>query len=210
MGAEAQSQPIPKNAGPPPKRRLRNYLLDPRFQLKYTGMVVGVTVLVAAVLGWFAYDYSRGQTESMTITLAMQPDLAPEVASDLEGWAEAQDRKVLMGIVGGILFLALALGITGILVTHKLVGPAYKLKLLFGRIESGKLQLAGRLRKGDELQDVFEAFANMVEALRAAQEREVAELDAAIEEAKRAGTPDEAIAHLVQVRNRMQAALEDD
>ena len=45
MGAEAQSQPMPKKAGPP-KRRLRNYFLDPRFQLKYTLMVVVVAVVV--------------------------------------------------------------------------------------------------------------------------------------------------------------------
>ncbi|MEM9074191.1 MAG: hypothetical protein AAGE52_37205 [Myxococcota bacterium] len=199
---------MPKNAGPP-KRRIRNYLLDPRFQLKYTGMVVGVTVVIASLLGWYAYDHSRGQTEAMSITMSMQPDLHPDVAADLEGWAQAEDRQVLIGIVIAILLLAVALGVTGILVTHKLVGPAYKMKLLFRQVEGGKLKLAGRLRKGDELQDVFEAFANMVESLREAQTREVAELDAAIKEARAAGTSDEAIQHVVEVRNRMQAALDD-
>ncbi len=207
MGAEAQSQPMPKKAGPP-KRRVRNYLLDPRFQLKYTGMVVVVAVVVAVVLGYFAYDYSRGQTEAMSITMAMQPDLDPEVAADLEGWAEAQDRGVLMKIVAGIFILALVLFITGILVTHKLVGPAYKLKLLFGNIEKGKLKLSGRLRKGDELQDVFLAFAAMVEALRENQAREIAELDAAIEKAKESGVSDDDLAPIAEVRSRMQAALD--
>ena len=65
-------------------------------------MVVVVAVVVAVVLGYFAYDYSRGQTEAMSITMAMQPDLDPEVAADLEGWAEAQDRGVLMKIVAGM------------------------------------------------------------------------------------------------------------
>lgn len=198
---------MPKKAGPP-KRRVRNYLLDPRFQLKYTGMVVVVAVVVAVVLGYFAYDYSRGQTEAMSITMAMQPDLDPEVAADLEGWAEAQDRGVLMKIVAGIFILALVLFITGILVTHKLVGPAYKLKLLFGNIEKGKLKLSGRLRKGDELQDVFLAFAAMVEALRENQAREIAELDAAIEKAKESGVSDDDLAPIAEVRSRMQAALD--
>jgi len=35
---------------PPIKRRLRNYLLDPRFQFKYTSYVVIVTLVVASVL----------------------------------------------------------------------------------------------------------------------------------------------------------------
>jgi nitrogen fixation/metabolism regulation signal transduction histidine kinase len=48
-------------AGAPPayKRSVRNYLIDSRFQLKYTGMIVGVTIVVAGVLGSFLYRTSR-------------------------------------------------------------------------------------------------------------------------------------------------------
>ncbi len=206
MSANAQTRPVPQGA--PPKRRLRNYLLDSRFQLKYSGMVVLVTVAVASVLGWFAYDHSRGQTESMSLTIAMQPDMNPEAAADLEGWARAEDRKVLTSIVVGILGLAIALGFTGIVVTHKLVGPAYKMRLLLTQVAEGKLKLDGRLRKGDELQELFEAFANMVESLREAQAREVAELDAAIAHAKEAGLGEADLAPLRDVRDRMNAALD--
>lgn len=192
----------------PPKRRMRNYLLDARFQLKYTGYVVAVTVLVASVLGAIAYQFSVEQTEQLTITAAMYPDLHPEVAEDLEGWSRAQDQRVLLAIVGGVALLAFVLAITGVLVTHKIVGPAYKMKLLLNRVARGKLSLSGRLRQGDELQDVFEAFANMVEALREEQGREVRELDAAIAEMREAGTPDGVLAHVVEVRDRMQAALD--
>lgn len=205
MSANAQTGPVPQGA--PPKRRLRNYLLDARFQLKYSGMVVLVTVAVASVLGWFAYEHSRGQTESMSLTIAMQPDMNPEAAADLEGWARAEDRKVLTSIVVGILGLAVALGFTGIIVTHKLVGPAYKMRLLLTQVAEGKLKLDGRLRKGDELQELFEAFANMVESLREAQAREVAELDAAIAHAKEAGLGDADLEPLQEVRDRMNAGL---
>ncbi len=37
--------------GPPYKRRAKNYLIDSRFQLKYTGFIVGVAVLISAVMG---------------------------------------------------------------------------------------------------------------------------------------------------------------
>lgn len=206
MSANAETRPVPQGA--PPKRRLRNYLLDPRFQLKYTGMVVLVTVAVASVLGWFAYDHSKGQTESMTLTIAMQPDLNPDAAADLEGWAQAEDKKVLMSIVLGILALAITLAFTGIMVTHKLVGPAYKMRLLLNQVSDGKLKLQGRLRKGDELQELFEAFANMVESLREAQAREVAELDAAIAHAKESGIDAGDLRAIQEVRDRMSAALD--
>ncbi len=205
MGANAE---LSTQTKPPIKRHMRNYLLDPRFQLKYTGMVVGVSVVIASVLGYFAYDYSKGQTEALTIQMAMQPDLDPEVASDLEGFARELDQKVLMSIIGGILLLALALGFTGIIVTHKLVGPAYKMRRLLREVADGKLKVVGGLRKGDELQELFEAFAVMVEALRDAQSNEVAALDAALAAARERGIEDEALASIVSVRDRMQATLD--
>lgn len=205
MTAEVDS--LPQTSGPP-KRRMRNFLLDKRFQLKYTGMVVAVTVVVAAVLGWFAYDYSRGQTESLSITIMMQPELNPEAAADIEAYAEARDRQVLLAIGGGILILALTLGFTGIVVTHKVVGPSYKMRRLFREIAAGHLKVDSKLRKGDELQDVFQAFEEMVSTLRTRQTEEVAQLDIAIEKARASGAPDEAIAEIVAVRDRMQSALE--
>lgn len=38
------------------ERRLRNYLLDKGFQLKYTGIVIGVTALLSAVLGYYLHQ----------------------------------------------------------------------------------------------------------------------------------------------------------
>jgi methyl-accepting chemotaxis protein len=206
MGANAANEVVGTQG--PPKRRFRNYLLDPRFQLKYTGAVVLVTVVVAAVLGYFAYDFSRGQTEALTIQMAMQPELDPEVAQDLHGWAQAHDRKVLYGILAGILALALSLGVTGILVTHKVVGPAYKIQKLLHEVAEGHLSVQSRLRKGDELQNVFEAFAKMVETLRERQAEEVALLDAALDEAKSSGVAEGTLQPIRDVRNRMQAELD--
>jgi nitrogen fixation/metabolism regulation signal transduction histidine kinase len=207
MGANAET--LPKPTGGAPQRRLRNYLLDPRFQLKYTGMVVVVTVAVAAVLGYFAYKFSKGQTEILNIQIAMQSDhMDPSSVEALEGYAKKQDQQVLLGIIGGILALALTLGITGILVTHKLVGPAYKMRMLLGEVAAGKLRIAGRLRKGDELQELFEAFSQMIDALREEQSREICELDEAIAKARSAGVAEDALRHVVEVRDRMQAALD--
>ena len=190
-----------------PKRHLRNYLLDTRFQLKYTGMVVAVTVVIASVLGAFAYRESKEQTEALTIQM-LSAELDEEVQQAIFDSAKEKDTETLMAIVGGILLLAVALGVTGIIVTHKLVGPAYKLRMLLNEVASGKLKLVGRLRKGDELQEVFEAFAAMIESLRAAQSKEIAELDAAIARAKEAGVAGGELEALEGVRDRMRAALD--
>ena len=209
MSAEAQR--VSYGSGPQAKRRLRNYLLVPSFQLKYTAMVVGVTVIVASVLGLLAYDYSKGQTQMLTINKieAKGNAIDESFIRDLEKYSEDADRKVAVRIAGGVILLAIALGFTGILVTHRLVGPVYRLKICARQVRDGHLSLAvNGLRKGDELQDLFEAFREMVASLRTAQQRDISELDVAIEKAREAGLTNEALAHLVATRDRMRAALE--
>lgn len=203
-------RPISGGPGAHPKRRWRNYLLVPAFQLKYTGMVVGVTVIVASVLGVLAYNYSRGQTEMLAMNrmAAKGSDITEAFVQDLEAYSEAADRKVAISIVLSVLLLALTLGATGIVVTHRLVGPAYRLKQLLRDVRDGRLAVRGRLRKGDELQDIFEVFQEMIVSLRSAKEREIALLEAAIERARLAGVPAEAIADIESVRDRMRAALD--
>ncbi|MGB0679621.1 MAG: hypothetical protein ACPGUV_08175, partial [Polyangiales bacterium] len=188
----------------PPRRRLRNYLIDHRFQLKYTGMVVLVTVLIAGALGAVAYNYSRGQTESLTIQMAMQPELDPEVSRDLEGWAKAQDRRTLLAIIASIGIFALALAVTGIVITHRMVGPAHKLKLLFGDVAQGKMQVQGRLRRHDELQDVFEAFEAMVHSLRQRQRDHLVTLEQALAAAREESVPDSITSRLESLRTAMR------
>ncbi len=205
MGVEARSV---RPAAGAPKRRLRNYLLDKRFQLKYTGMVVGVTLVVASILGALAYRESQGQTEAMQVQLAMQPDLDPQAVASLEAFGKERDRQILVGIVGGIAALVIALALTGIVVTHKMVGPAYKMRLLLAKVAAGHLRVDGGLRKGDELQDVFAAFNEMVTALRTRQSSEIALLDDALVKAEKAGTPAEVLATFRQIRERMQAELD--
>jgi methyl-accepting chemotaxis protein len=209
MGVEGRST-RPGGSGAPRKRKLKNYLLDRRFQLKYTSMVVGVTVVVAAVLGFQVYDYSKGQTQLMNIERVEHKggELDDQFVAQLDAYARAEDRKVLLGVLGGIALLALALGITGIVVTHRLVGPAYRLKQLIRHVSDGHLQVQGKLRKHDELQDVFEAFQQMVSNLRAGREQELSEIDDALGRARAAGASDETIAALRSVRERIRSSLD--
>lgn len=204
MGVEARSvRPI---AGAP-KRKLRNYLLDRRFQLKYTSMVVGVTLVVASLLGALAYRESCGQTEALKIQLATQPDLDPAVASQLEAFGRERDREILLGIILGVAVLTLALGVTGIVITHKMVGPAFKIRLLLATVARGHLQVDGGLRRGDELKDVFTAFHEMLAQLRTRRERDIEAVDAALDR-MRNGRSDESTAMLAELRARMRSELD--
>ena len=121
---------------------------------------------------------------------------------------KSQQTTMMLSLVIGLTLLVVLIGLLGIYFTHKVAGPIYKMKLLLGQVADGKLNFQGRLRKGDELQEFFEVFAGMVEKLKARQAAEVADLDAAIEEAKVSGASDAALSKLTKVRDVMRAALE--
>ena len=49
------SAPVAASSPPKFKRHARNYLLDSHFQLKYTGYIVGLTLIVSLALGLLLY-----------------------------------------------------------------------------------------------------------------------------------------------------------
>jgi len=201
-GSETTNAKPAPPTGTHPQRRVKNYLLDSRFQLRYTGMVVAVTFVVATILGWVAYQQSRGQTEMMTIDLAMEGHTDAYIQAE----AQAYDREFLLKIAAGIASMVFALGVTGILVTHRVVGPAFKMKSLFRDVADGHLRIRGGLRKGDELQDVFLEFERMINKLRDGKRSEIDLLAAAIAKA-RSGDVDAAI---VSDLEALQAVMEKE
>jgi len=194
------------------RRSIRNFLLDPRFQLKYTLMVVMVTLLVATVLGYIAYDYSSSRAQISTLEklefdIAAGRDISEKLAIDLDRTVASHQRAVLGAIVGGVLLLTIALGITGIVITHRVVGPAYRLRRMFDVLRDGQFKVSGTIRDGDELQEVFESFQEMVESLRVMRQEEIQQLDEAIAYAKQAGVPERTIQDMQKLRERVQRSL---
>ena len=190
------------------QRRMRNYLIDRRFQLKYTGMVLLVTVSVAGGLGYMAYGFSKGQTEALTMQIATQLDLDADTATDLEEFALQEDRKIRNAILAGVLLLTLALGFTGIIVTHRVVGPAYRMRRLFQHVADGKFEVTTGIRKGDELQELFHSFADMVESLRDQRGEEIAQLEETLIKMEAAGVQSAHITELRAVLERIRKTVD--
>lgn len=190
------------------QRKMRNYLLDRRFQLKYTGMVLLVTVSVASGLGYVAYRFSQGQTEALTAHIAAQPDLDVDTAQDLERFARQEDRKIRNAIILGVLLLTFALGLTGIMVTHRVVGPAYRMRRLFRHVGEGRLEVSTGIRKGDELQELYHSFAEMVESLRDQRSGEIAQLEDTLDKMDAAGVQSPYIDELRALLERIKKTVD--
>jgi nitrogen fixation/metabolism regulation signal transduction histidine kinase len=127
-----------------------------------------------------------------------------------------QQKQLLGGLVAILAVLVIAMGLLGIVFTHKVAGPIFKMKRLLRQVGAGKLVVRERLRKGDELQHFFEVFEEMVAELRRHQEAEIAKVDRILEKLSEAPVSarglkefdDDGVELLRQLRREMQDQLE--
>jgi methyl-accepting chemotaxis protein len=223
------------NAPGPYKRSVRNYLLDSRFQLKYSGFLVIVAVVISGIMGAVLYATTRavvGESSALVeeskkvseVSRMNIRDLAsdsPELLTEFNREADAHDKaltdqqsrlilgqqRMLESLIGGLALMVVLIGLLGIYFTHKVAGPVFKMKRLLKQVGDGHLHVDARLRRGDELIDFFETFTRMVEGLRQMETRQLADVEAAIK-ALEGGSKDDATAALGRVRTAMTTALE--
>jgi methyl-accepting chemotaxis protein len=127
-----------------------------------------------------------------------------------------QQRQLVGGLVAILSALVIAVGLVGIVFTHKVAGPIFKMKRLLRQVGEGKLVVRERLRKGDELQHFFETFEGMVGELRKRQEAEIARVDKILERLSAAPVSsrgmkefdDDGVEMLRQLRREMADQLE--
>jgi HAMP domain-containing protein len=121
----------------------------------------------------------------------------------------AQLRKrtlVTLSVLGGALVLFLA--VVGIVATRRIVTPMMRLRRLLRKVTRGKLDIREKIQGDVELRELFDAFGEMVDSLKRAQAREIADLTVAIREAETTGTSVEVIQRLRDLKSSMEIALQ--
>lgn len=167
MTSQAPAAAAPKTGRH--QRSIKNYLLDAPFQLKYTGYLVGVALVISIVLGVFLWRTSNKvvdesakvvqESKKVSDVVKMQikddpiygdnPELTKafnESAADSDNKVAAQQDKVaaqqrlmLTSVIGGLTLLCVLIGLVGIYITHKVAGPVFKMKQLLKQVGQGKL-----------------------------------------------------------------------
>src|SRR6478736_3731930 len=232
---EAASKP---QGGGRHQRKLRNFLLDPHFQLKYSGYLVLIALILSASLGAVLWRTSRAMIaqsqqnvergeqivtlskevvgESRKVSAVVRMNIVrdpvyqdnPDLLAAFNADAATQDERLasqqasledqrknlaeqsvrlahsqsilLWTLVGFLAALVAAIGLAGIMVTHKVAGPIFKMKRQLTDVAQGHWKLPSPLRKGDELVEFHQSFRDMVSSLRTERERQVAALDSGI------------------------------
>ena len=164
-------QPKPPVGGGKSQRKMKNYLLDLRYQLKFTLTMVAIAAGLTSALGWMIMSKAHEASRIVQVR-ALDPDDAE--AAQLVAQFAHNDRVLIFVLIGFGLVMSLVLTFYGIIITHKVAGPHFKVTLYLDKIRDGKLGKVYALRKGDELVEFFDHFKAAHDSLRAAEEEDVA------------------------------------
>lgn len=183
-------------------RARRAFLVDRGFQLKYALLMAGAGALVALIFGLWLH-----QAHAQAIEVA---GLDPAVQAELT----RGDRQLLAAFAGIAALLALALGLLGVVMTHRVAGPVFVMGHYVSVLARGAFPRMRTLRKTDELRSFFQVFIDAVGRLKERELRHVELLEGTIVRMRGAvqRAPDlaPAIAALEEAVRERRAALGAD
>ena len=177
---------VPKGSGGPTrspyKRKLSNFMLDKKLQLRYVLLVTLLSAVIAGSLGYLIYHQRHSASASIESDLAaltqndsslaeFQSQVAENMASD--------DRALVYKMIGVGFGLVIILSAYLVIMTHKVAGPLFKISMYFDRMAEGRLGNVTALRRGDMLQDFFGNFREMHEAVRTRLQGDVITMESA-------------------------------
>jgi methyl-accepting chemotaxis protein len=130
---------------PRPVLRRRQYIIKKGLQFRYIGLVFGLALIASIVTGW-------------TVFATGWYFLGEKLAS-----VYPQGRLIYVLRATNLALIRNLLFILGLLFSHKIAGPVYRIEKTLGDISKGNLGLKIRLRDGDELVDLAYTINNLVE-----------------------------------------------
>lgn len=133
--------------------RRRRYIVSKKFQLRYVKLILLVVFLTAFVTGFSIYYNSWVLLGEKLATVYPQGRLV------------ALFNTVNIRLAFNLLIVIILCTAIGILTSHKIAGPLYRIKLFLGRMIEGDYSGRLRLRKNDELHDLAEIINRLAEKL---------------------------------------------
>ncbi len=161
----------------PYRRRLSNYLLNKRLQLRYVGFVTILSALLSGTLGYLIWQQENQASSQIlesvdTLCESGDAEACADFRKDLDANLSHYDNSLVL-IMGGVgIGLGVVLFFFMVVMTHKIAGPLYKVSTYFRRMSRGQLGPVYPLRKGDMLMEFYEKFQGMHEAVRSQFQRD--------------------------------------
>src|SRR5437763_13635644 len=104
------------------RRSIRNYLLDWRYQLRFTSVIVVISAALTGSLGYFVMHKAH---EASRVVQVRALDPTDDLAQELVKQFAQNDRILLVGLIAFGFLLSLVLAAYGIVLTHTVAGPRF-------------------------------------------------------------------------------------
>ena len=119
------------------------------------------------------------ERQSRAIDAAYQAEQA-QVAEQRQQVARESSRIGWLVLLSVLIF-ALAVLLLGIVITHRIAGPVYRVRRLLADLGEGRREVPRHgLRDGDELRELFDAASSLVKTLRTEDEQTFEAVSAAL------------------------------
>lgn len=141
----------------PYQRQWRNFLINPRYQLKYTFWITLTGLTLIFINATVFYLYTRENYKILVDMSPMEDEAKQQLYRELY-----QIVLLLLGFSG--LFL-IVVTLFGIILSHRTAGPMYHFKRVFREIRAGKKESRIHLRMKDDFADVAEECNQMIDYL---------------------------------------------
>lgn len=139
-----------------PASKRRNVFIKKAFQARFMFGVLGLILLSslcsAALIYWITGGDLQAQSQSAHVNITT-------------AWQRLGLSILLSNLVAVVLVGAAGI-ISALYASHKIAGPLFRFEALCEDIGDGKFETVTQLREGDQLQELGQAFTNMVEKLR--------------------------------------------
>jgi len=137
-----------------PAFKRRTFLVKKGLQFRYIGLVLAVLVLTSVVTGYTVFATCWAIFGEKLANVYPQGRLIYVL------------RSVNMALARNLLFVSPIIFIIGLLSSHKIAGPLYRIEKAIDDISKGSIGLKIKLRRGDELKDLADVVNTLTDNLR--------------------------------------------
>lgn len=131
--------------------RRRRYVVKKGLQFRYIGLLFALAILASIVTGWTVF------VTGWSLLGEKLADVYPQ------GRLLYVIRVTNMALLRNLLLISPIIFILGLLFSHRIAGPLYRIEKTLYEIIKGNLTLKIRLREGDELSTLADAVNIMTE-----------------------------------------------
>lgn len=136
----------------------RTFLIDRDFQLKYAGLLAFAGLLISLTFAVMTY-LSHADAQRRAALLTGAP-------------AQPMDPVTLVMLAVAVLIAASAMGLLGLVLTHRIAGPVYVMTHYVTALSKNAFPPIRPLRRNDELKHFFERFQAAMQSLKSREAEE--------------------------------------